>query len=141
MENMKKLKVFLNKITEVEIYKKLLYYELRKINMTHVILANRMRDRDPGSAPQINERVQYCFVKVKGDERKYLQGDLVESPQYIEENKIQINYNYYIEKQLQNPLLQLFNFVDVNRSTQIFSWQPQLHFRTNPPKYNRNQHH
>lgn len=119
--NMKKLKVFINKITPNEIYKELLYYEIRKRNMTHVILANKMKERDAGSAPQINERVQYCFIQVKGDEKKYLQGDLVESPDYILKNNIKINYNYYIEKQLEKPLLQLFSFVDIDKSKQIFS--------------------
>lgn len=118
--SIKRLKSIFNKINEVDLYKELLFSELRKINKTHVILSNRMSERDPGSAPQINERVQYCFIEVKGDERKYLQGDLVESPTFIKKNKIPINYNYYIKKQLENPLLQLFKYVDENKSKQIF---------------------
>lgn len=119
--NLKKLKVIFDKIQEKDIYNELLFCELRKINKTQVILTNRIRERDPGSEPQINERVQYCFIEVNGDERKYLQGDLVETPNYIIQNKIPINYNYYIKKQLENPLLQLFSFVDENKSKQIFN--------------------
>jgi hypothetical protein len=36
-------------------------------------LAKRMRERDPGSAPQINDRVQYAFVVT--DNPKALQAD------------------------------------------------------------------
>jgi len=125
-ENLRKMKIFLNKVSLDDIYKELLFCEIRKINMTHVILSNRMRERDPGSAPQVNERVQYCFIRVKGDERKYLQGDLVESPDYISKNNIDINYNYYIEKQLEKPLTQLFKYVDSDKSAQIFSKIKQM---------------
>ena len=76
--------------------------------------------RDPGSAPQINDRIQYCFIKVKGDTKKMLQGDLIENPDYIVENKISLDYNYYIEKQIKNPLLQLFEHVDEDKSKKIF---------------------
>ena len=119
--NLKRMKIIFNKIQEKDIYNELTFSELRKINKTQVILANRMKERDPGSAPQINERVQYCFVEVKGDEKKYLQGDLVETPDYIKKNNIPINYNYYIKKQLENPLLQLFLYVDQDKSKQIFN--------------------
>lgn len=118
--SVKRLKSIFNRIQDDDIYRELLFCEMRTINKTHVILSNRMKERDPGSAPQINERVQYCFIQVKGNEKKYLQGDLVESPDYIKENKIPINYNYYIKKQLQNPLLQLFMYVDEDKSKQIF---------------------
>lgn len=36
--------------------------------MPHVCLADRMMDRDPGSAPQINERVQYIAIVRNKDE-------------------------------------------------------------------------
>jgi hypothetical protein len=40
-----------------------------------------MRERDPGSAPQINDRVQYAFVVT--DNPKALQADRVEDPKFI----------------------------------------------------------
>jgi DNA polymerase elongation subunit (family B) len=40
-------------------------------------LAKRMRERDPGSAPQINDRVQYAFVVT--DNPKALQADRVKT--------------------------------------------------------------
>jgi DNA polymerase delta subunit 1 len=45
-------------------------------------LAKRMRERDPGSAPQINDRVQYAFVVT--DNPKALQADRVEDPKFIQ---------------------------------------------------------
>jgi DNA polymerase elongation subunit (family B) len=49
-----------------------------------------------------------------------LQGDLIEDPDYIISNNIQINYNYYIEKQIQKPLLQLFSYVEKYQSEKLF---------------------
>jgi len=115
-----RIKNIFKKITVSKIYERISFYNLRKVSQTHVILTQRMTLRDPGSAPQINDRIQYCFIKVKGDTRKMLQGDLIENPDYITQNNIPLNYNYYIEKQIQNPLLQLFEHVDKEKSKKIF---------------------
>ena len=34
-------------------------------SIAHKVLADRMRDRDPGNAPAINDRVPYVYVDVK----------------------------------------------------------------------------
>jgi hypothetical protein len=42
-----------------------------------------------------------------------LQGDRIETPTYIKEQKLKIDYKYYIEHQIYNPITQLFGlFVD-----------------------------
>jgi DNA polymerase delta subunit 1 len=46
-------------------------------SIVHAALAKRMRERDPGSAPQINDRVQYAFVVT--DNPKALQADRVKT--------------------------------------------------------------
>jgi hypothetical protein len=91
-----------------------------KVHLAHVMLAERVKERDPGNAFGSNDRVPYCFISVKGDEKKMLQGDMVETPSYIEENNLELNYLYYIQKQLELPIKQLFSHIDKERSTEIF---------------------
>ena len=115
-----RIKNVLKKIPNSKINNEIVFYNLRKVSQTHVILTQKVTIRDPGSAPQINDRIQYCFIKVKGDSKKMLQGDLIENPDYIVENNIPLDYNYYIEKQIKNPLLQLFEHVDEYKAKKIF---------------------
>lgn len=171
--------------------------------IAHNVLAQRMGKRDPGSKPQVNDRIPYCFISADnytcsikgcnkkidekkckcrvcqclycpghlnkhsdycepvcrftglregdlelGDElqkcvicgacyckksfvqhmtrndrkkgvikmdkckhlldQKLLQGDLVEHPEYILENKLKIDYRYYYERQVMKPVMQIF---------------------------------
>jgi DNA polymerase elongation subunit (family B) len=71
----------------------------------HKVLADRMRDRDPGSAPQINDRVPYVFIYNK--DQKALQGNRIENPDYIRDNNIQIDHAFYITNQIMKPVAQL----------------------------------
>lgn len=71
-------------------------------------LADRMRARDPGSAPQVNDRVPYAFIKLDNEEKGTIQADRVEHPKYIQENNLQLDYRYYIENQIMKPILQLY---------------------------------
>ena len=40
---------------------------------------------------------------------KLLQGDIIENPEYIVKKKIKLDYRYYLEHQIQNPVMQIFN--------------------------------
>ena len=42
---------------------------------------------------------------------KLLQGDTIEHPQYITEQKLKIDYNYYLTNQIQKPVYQIFELV------------------------------
>lgn len=42
---------------------------------------------------------------------KILQGDIIENPQYIKENNIMIDYRYYLDHQIEKPVLQIFQLV------------------------------
>lgn len=75
----------------------------------HKMLAERMAIRDPGNAPASGDRIGYVYIKpAVGQEASKLQGDRIETPQYIQEKGLQIDAEYYIEHQLMNPLSQLF---------------------------------
>ena len=81
------------------------YYKNPK-QIAHNVLANRMGKRDPGNKPKPGDRIKYLYINTK--DKKALQGDKIENPEYIIQNKLQIDYNHYITNQLMKPLQQLF---------------------------------
>jgi len=42
---------------------------------------------------------------------KLIQGDIVEEPKYIKENKLKIDYEYYLDHQISKPVFQIFELV------------------------------
>jgi DNA polymerase elongation subunit (family B) len=78
----------------------------------HKVLAERIKERDPGNAPASGERVPFIYVLPPvGQVASKLQGDRVETPGYIKEKGLKPDYRFYIEHQLMNPLNQLFALV------------------------------
>ncbi|TNN12526.1 DNA polymerase delta catalytic subunit [Schistosoma japonicum] len=72
----------------------------------HVELATKMRKRDPGSAPNLGDRVPYVITAVGGkNTAAYAKA---EDPLYVLEHNIPIDTKYYLENQLANPLLRIF---------------------------------
>jgi len=74
--------------------------------IAHNVLANRIAKRDPGNKPKSGDRMKYLVV-CQGDAKDKL-GERIETPEYTIEKKIPIDYLYYIENQLMEPLKQLF---------------------------------
>ncbi len=74
--------------------------------IAHNVLANRIGKRDPGNKPKSGDRMKYLVVCQGTDKDKL--GERIETPEYILEKKIKIDYLYYIENQLMEPLKQLF---------------------------------
>ena len=72
----------------------------------HNVLAERIGKRDPGNKPKSGDRIKFVFIQ--NDNKKALQGDKMETPEFIIENKLSIDYNHYITNQLMKPLMQLF---------------------------------
>jgi len=78
----------------------------------HKILADRMAKRDAGNAPASGERMGFVYIAPPpGQLSPKLQGDRIETPDYIREKKLQPDYRYYIEHQLMKPIGQLFGLV------------------------------
>jgi DNA polymerase elongation subunit (family B) len=77
--------------------------------IAHKVLADRMKERDPGSAPQTNDRVPYVYVEHDIKNKSLLQGDKIEHPDYIKENSVKIDYIFYITNQLMKPICQLLS--------------------------------
>jgi len=80
----------------------------------HKMLAQRISLRDPGNAPNSGDRLQFMYVLPNvGQLASKLQGDRIETPSYIKEHNLKIDFRYYIEHQIYNPITQLFGlFVD-----------------------------
>jgi DNA polymerase elongation subunit (family B) len=74
--------------------------------IAHAVLAERIGARDAGNRPRPGDRMKFAHI-VNAD-RRALQGDCIETPQFIVENRLKIDYAYYITNQLANPLMQLF---------------------------------
>jgi len=72
----------------------------------HNVLAERIGKRDPGNKPKSGDRIKFVFIV--NDDKKALQGEKMETPEFIEEHRLPIDYNHYITNQLMKPLLQLF---------------------------------
>jgi len=65
-------------------------------------------------------RVSYDKCK-KRMTNKILQGDIIEYPPYVKENNIQIDYRYYLDHQIQKPVMQIFELVMKNPESIIES--------------------
>lgn len=75
--------------------------------LPHVALYAKMKSRDPNNCPRSGERVEFLYT-VTGDK---LLRDKVESPDYVRENVLPLDYLYYYENQLNKPLEELFGLL------------------------------
>jgi DNA polymerase delta subunit 1 len=77
--------------------------------IAHKVLADRMGVRDPGNKPNTGDRIPYAYIH--NDTKGALQGDKIENPAYIQSQKLQLNYSFYITNQIMKPVQQLFALV------------------------------
>lgn len=77
------------------------------MKLPHVALSLRMKERDEGNAPKINERVP--FIYTYNIINKKIQSENVEHPDFVKENNLQIDYLFYLEHQIKNPCLDILN--------------------------------
>ena len=96
-------KIPMDKLT---ITKALRGYYKNPMQIGHNVLAERIGKRDPGNKPKAGDRMKFVFIVNK--DPKALMGDKIETPDFIIENKLEIDYNHYITNQLMKPLQQLF---------------------------------
>jgi len=74
--------------------------------IAHKVLADRIAKRDPGNKPKSGDRIKFAYI-VNSNQRALL-GERIETPEFIRENVLKIDYTYYITNQLMKPLQQLF---------------------------------
>ena len=121
------------------------YYKNPK-QIAHNVLAIRIGERDPGNKPKPGDRME--FIYIKNSDKKALQGDRIETPLFINENNIEIDYGFYITNQIMKPLQQLFALVledmedfVTKRGISMKSWKAEidkLHEKwTEPDKFSK----
>lgn len=84
------------------------------MSVAHKVLADRMRVRDPGTAPNVNDRVPYAFVSKifdKKKKKKTKQGLLIEHPDYIKQHKLEIDHEHYITNQIMVPACEFLQLI------------------------------
>ncbi|XP_031129321.1 DNA polymerase delta catalytic subunit [Ipomoea triloba] len=87
-----------------------------EVKAAHVELAERMRKRDPATAPNMGDRVPYVIVKAAKGAKAY---EKSEDPIYVLENNIPIDPQYYLENQISKPLLRIFEPILKNASKEL----------------------
>ena len=110
--------------------------------IAHKVLADRMAERNPGNKPKPNDRIPYAYIKLSDNElydfnnlyksgpnkgkpklKKILQGNRIEHPDYIKENNLELDYNFYISNQIMNPVKQVLDLEkDENETKEFFNY-------------------
>jgi DNA polymerase elongation subunit (family B) len=78
-------------------------------SIAHKVLADRITARDPGSKPSSGDRIPFVYINTQN--KKALQGEKIETPSFIMENNLKIDYSFYITNQIMKPVQQLFALV------------------------------
>ncbi len=93
-------------IDKLLVTKSLRGYYKNPNQIAHKVLAERIGLRESGNKPGAGDRISYVYFK--NENKKALQGDKIETKEFILKNKIQIDYIHYISNQIMKPLLQIY---------------------------------
>jgi DNA polymerase elongation subunit (family B) len=78
-------------------------------SIAHKVLADRVTSRDPGNKLGPGDRIPFVYISSKN--KKALQGEKIETPTFIAENSLKIDYSFYITNQIMKPVQQVFALV------------------------------
>ena len=78
-------------------------------SIAHKVLADRITARDPGNKPGPGDRIPFAYIT--NNDKKALQGEKIETPTFITENNLKIDYSFYITNQIMKPVQQVFALV------------------------------
>ena len=78
-------------------------------SIAHKVLADRITARDPGNKLGPGDRIP--FVYIASLNKKALQGEKIETPSFILDNGLKIDYSFYITNQIMKPVQQVFALV------------------------------
>ena len=93
-------------IEKLLVTKSLRGYYKNPNQIAHKVLAERIGLRDSGNKPGSGDRMNYAYIK--NPDKKALQGEKIETPDFIKQNNLELNYGHYISNQIMKPLLQLY---------------------------------
>jgi DNA polymerase elongation subunit (family B) len=118
MESVRFLKNYLNDMVneKIKLNKLIISKSLKALTayknpdqIAHSVLAQRMGKRDPGTKPSTGSRVPFIYIETK--EKKALQGDRIEHPDYVIKNKLKPDYIHYITNQIMKPVQQIYGLL------------------------------
>ena len=78
-------------------------------SIAHKVLADRITQRDPGNKPGPGDRIPFVYISCNN--KKALQGEKIETPSFILEKGLKIDYSFYITNQIMKPVQQVFALV------------------------------
>jgi DNA polymerase elongation subunit (family B) len=78
-------------------------------SIAHKVLSDRITARDPGNKPSSGDRIPFVYIVT--NDKKALQGDKIETPTFIKENGLKIDYSFYITNQIMKPVQQVYALV------------------------------
>ena len=78
-------------------------------SIAHKVLADRITARDPGNKPGSGDRIPFVYIHCAN--KKALQGERIETPTFVIEQKLKIDYSFYITNQIMKPVQQLFALI------------------------------
>ncbi len=87
--------------------------------IAHAVLADRISCRDPGNCPQSGDRIEFAAVQIPNMTKGTLQGERIETPQYIKDNNLQLDYQFYMTNQIMKPALQFLSLA-ISDANDIF---------------------
>ena len=114
------------------------YYKNPK-QIAHKVLADRIGVREQGNKPGAGDRMNYAYIK--NPNKKALQGEKIETPEFIKDNELKLDYGHYITNQIMKPLLQLyaleleniqefkdkqFNIKEYNTDKKVILWEEEI---------------
>jgi len=93
-------------IEKLLVTKSLRGYYKNPNQIAHKVLAERIGLREAGNKPGPGDRINYAYIK--NPNKKALQGEKIETPEFIKQNNLELDYGHYISNQIMKPLLQLY---------------------------------
>ncbi len=84
----------------------------------HVVLARKLKERNPLNPPQSNDKIPYVFVDIESVKEEQL-FKKVEDPEYAKRHNLKLDSKYYI-KAIRSPIGQILDLVDPNLTIQVF---------------------
>ena len=92
----------------------------------HCVLSERIAIRDPGNCPQSGDRISFAYIKIKKVTKDTLQGDRIETPDFIKENNLDLDYELYMTNQIMKPALQFLELALPNAKDIFEFWKVKL---------------
>lgn len=89
---------------KLAITKSLRSYYKNPQTIAHRVLADRIGQRDPGNMPKPGDRMK--FLHFWNPDKNALQGEKIETPEYIVDAGLKLDYGFYVSNQLMKPLCQ-----------------------------------